>query len=275
MALGRRPELARHPARELAEVDPLGVELDRVGVELREVEEVGGELGQPRDLLPHRPHELLSRGRVGLLLVEQLHETPEREDRRAQLVRGVGDEVPAGAVEPGEPLLHLVQGAASWPTSSFPSSGIGVEKSPSATFSRGRLEPAEPLRVRPGGDPARRQRGRAARSPGDQDLAPDQGDVVVNVGERGREDRHPARPPPADSGTAASPVRSPAICSTAEARWPLDAAAAAAGELGRSAVRSSSESPTTNPAAGRRARSGPPSRVTRASVRWATSRTRR
>ena len=47
---------------------------------------------------------------VGLLVLEQLDEAAEREDRRAQLVRGVGDELLAGAVEPREPPLHLVEG---------------------------------------------------------------------------------------------------------------------------------------------------------------------
>ena len=37
---------------------------------------------------------------------------PEGEDRRSQLVRGVGDELLAGAVEVGEPALHLVEGRA-------------------------------------------------------------------------------------------------------------------------------------------------------------------
>ena len=49
--------------------------------------------------------------RVELLVLEQLDEAAEREDRRAQLVRGVGDELLARAVEPREPPLHLVEGA--------------------------------------------------------------------------------------------------------------------------------------------------------------------
>ena len=103
---------------------------------------------------------------------------------------------------------------ASWPTSSVPSSGIGVEKSPSATFSaaassrrrrcacaRAASQPAASASEQ--GDPA-----------GDQDLAPDQRHVVVDVGERRREDatqrglpfrrrhRRLAAPLPADSSIA-------------------------------------------------------------------------
>ena len=42
VAVGRRPELLRDPSRKLNQVDPLGVELEYVSVELREVQEVGG-----------------------------------------------------------------------------------------------------------------------------------------------------------------------------------------------------------------------------------------
>ena len=83
--------------------------------------------------------------------------------------------------------------AASWPTSSSESTGIGVEKSPCATFSAA----ASSRRRRP-------EWARAARKPatiaaasaisaGDQDLARDQADVVVDVVESGcGDDRDPA-----------------------------------------------------------------------------------
>ena len=83
----------------------------RAGVELGEVEQVGGELGQAVDLLAHRAHELGPLLGARVLLFEQLDEAAEAEDRRAQLVRGVGDELLAGAVELGEAALHLVEGA--------------------------------------------------------------------------------------------------------------------------------------------------------------------
>ena len=83
----------------------------RPGVELGEVEQVGGQLRQALDLLAHRAHELGPLLRARVLLFEQLDEAAEAEDRRAQLVRGVGDELLAGAVELGQAALHLVEGA--------------------------------------------------------------------------------------------------------------------------------------------------------------------
>ncbi len=46
---------------------------------------------------------------VELLVAEQLEEAAERENRRPQLMGGVGDELPAGIVEPGEPQAHPVE----------------------------------------------------------------------------------------------------------------------------------------------------------------------
>ena len=77
MALGGRPELLSDPSRELTQVDPLGIDLEYVGVELREIQEVSGELRQSLHLLAHRSHEFLPRRRVRLLLVEQLDEPPQ------------------------------------------------------------------------------------------------------------------------------------------------------------------------------------------------------
>ncbi len=97
-------------ARELRSTLRIAITI-AAGVELGEVEQVGGELGQPLDLLAHRAHELGPLLGAGVLLFEQLDEAAEAEDRRAQLVRGVGDELLAGAVELGEAALHLVEGA--------------------------------------------------------------------------------------------------------------------------------------------------------------------
>jgi hypothetical protein len=46
---------------------------------------------------------------VELLVLEQLEEAAEREDRRAQLVRRLSDELLARAVEPRELALHVVE----------------------------------------------------------------------------------------------------------------------------------------------------------------------
>ena len=109
--VGARPELERDVAGEGVEVDGVGLDDDRPGVELGEVEQVGGELGQPLDLLAHRVHELGPLLGARVLVLEQLDEAAEAEDRRAQLVRGVGDELFAGSVELGQAALHFVEGA--------------------------------------------------------------------------------------------------------------------------------------------------------------------
>ena len=61
------------------------------------------------DLRAHLVQELLPRLRVELLAREQLEEAAEREERRAQLVRGVRDELAAGAVERGELQPHPLE----------------------------------------------------------------------------------------------------------------------------------------------------------------------
>ena len=106
-ALNSRGDLAG----EGAEVDGAGLDHHRAGVELGEVEQVGRELGQAVDLLAHRAHELGPLLGARVLVFEQLDEAAEAEDRGAQLVRGVGDELLAGAVELGQAALHLVEGA--------------------------------------------------------------------------------------------------------------------------------------------------------------------
>ena len=81
---------------------------------------------------------------------------------------------------------------ASWPSSSEESTGIGWSKWPSATASaasrirRSRRETAPDAQKRDqrGGD--------QCDQPGDQDLAAHQSDVVVHLGELGREHLHPA-----------------------------------------------------------------------------------
>ena len=89
------------------------VQLPRVRA--REVEQLGRELRQPVDLLAHRRQELGARLVVQLLVGQQLEEAAEREQRRAQLVRRVGDELAARVVERREPLAHAVEGARELP----------------------------------------------------------------------------------------------------------------------------------------------------------------
>ena len=86
MAVCARAEFLGDPAGDLGETDALAADVDRVGVELGEVEEVDGELRQPVDLLAHRVDELGASGRIRVVVLEQLDEAGEREDRSAQLV---------------------------------------------------------------------------------------------------------------------------------------------------------------------------------------------
>ena len=87
------------------------VDRQPAGVEPREVEQVGRELRQAVDLLAHLREELVARRLVEPRVVEQLEEAAEREERRAQLVRGVGDELAAGAVEVREAQAHALERA--------------------------------------------------------------------------------------------------------------------------------------------------------------------
>ena len=114
-----RPELARDRPREHAEVGRLGPQLERAGLELGEVEQVGGELLQPLDLVAQLGEERVARLGVEVLVLEQLEEAAEREDRRAQLVRGGRDEALARACRAGASWRCMSSSAtASWPSSS-------------------------------------------------------------------------------------------------------------------------------------------------------------
>src|SRR5439155_15666974 len=96
-----RAELVRERLREDAEIDRLDLDVDPPRVDAREVEQVGGELRQPVDLLAHRLEKFTLGVRVELFVLEQLEEASEREERRPQLVRRVRDELPARVFEPG------------------------------------------------------------------------------------------------------------------------------------------------------------------------------
>ena len=105
----RRRELGRDPAGDLAQVRALGAQLERAGLELGEVEQVGREPAEPGDLLADLADEHHPRLLVELLVLEQLEEPADREDRRAQLVRGRRDEAAARGLELGELALHPVE----------------------------------------------------------------------------------------------------------------------------------------------------------------------
>src|SRR3954467_10814169 len=107
----RRGELGGNGLGQIAEVVRLGTKPKRAGLQAGEVQQLGRQLAQAIDLLAQLAQEGRARLLVELLVLEQLQEAAEREDRRAQLVRGGGDEAPAGGLELGELTLHRVQRA--------------------------------------------------------------------------------------------------------------------------------------------------------------------
>ena len=118
---------------------------------------------------------------------------------------------------------------ASWPTSSAESTGIGFEKSPSATFSAAASSRRRRRAMRARDQPARRQRREQRDPPGDQDLAADQRDVVLDVGEIRTNTAIQRAVSPSERTTAVSPSRTPPSRSTALAIGPAAIAAEAAG----------------------------------------------
>ena len=171
MSLDHRAELGRHALGQPSRVDAVGSKLKRVGVQLREVEEVGGQLLEPRDLLAHRSHELGAGLRIRVLVLEQLDEPAEREDGGAQLVRGVRDELLAGTVQARQALLHLVERARELAhLVGRVHRDLGAEVALGDQLGR-LVQAPQPPGVGASREPARRQR-REDRDPaGDQDLA--------------------------------------------------------------------------------------------------------
>ena len=104
-----RRELRRRRLRDLVERHDVALQVEVAGVEAGEVEQLGRELLEPQHLLAHRLQELEPRLLVEILVVEQLEEAPEREHRRAQLVRRVRDELPARVLELHEPPAHALE----------------------------------------------------------------------------------------------------------------------------------------------------------------------
>ena len=98
------------------------------------------------DLAADRAHEVGARVGVELLAREQLEKAAEREERRAQLVRGVRDELAPRAVEPDSRPRMRSNVRASWPSSSGSVSTIGSSNRPVGD-PRGRpVEPVDPPR---------------------------------------------------------------------------------------------------------------------------------
>ena len=92
VAREHRGELLADPTHERSQVGALGMQLECARLELRQVKEAGGQRHEAIDLLAQLAEEALARLVVEVLVLEQLEEAAEREQRGAQLVRGGGDE---------------------------------------------------------------------------------------------------------------------------------------------------------------------------------------
>ena len=200
----RRPARARRPpgaarrrgrelrgdlARELSDVRRLGPQLERAGLQAGEVQQLGREVAHALDLAADLLEELAPGVVVELLVREQLEEAAEREDRRAQLVRGGRDELLARPVQARELGLHVVERGRE-----LAELVVGVGADRVREVARGHLagralEPLHAQRQRARHEVAGEQRDHERRRAGDEDLAADQRHVGLDVGERVREHR--------------------------------------------------------------------------------------
>ena len=76
----RGHELGGDSAREHAEVGRRRLQLDRPGLEARQVEQAGRELAQASHLLAQLPYELAPGVLVEVLVLDQLEEAAERDE---------------------------------------------------------------------------------------------------------------------------------------------------------------------------------------------------
>ena len=108
---GHGLELLEQQHGDSAEIDGRPLEMQVAGVEPGEIEELLGQFRQALDLLAHADEKLASRRLVELLVGEKLQVSPQGEERRAQLVRRVGDELAPGTLQLGQTLAHAVERA--------------------------------------------------------------------------------------------------------------------------------------------------------------------
>ena len=173
-----------------AEIELLALELNPAGVQAREIEQIGRELRQPRHLLAGGAEELLPRRLVELLVVEQLEEAPEREDRRPQLVRRVRDELPPRALEPGQAQAHPVERRGELADLVAAAVDDRLVEAAARDPVGGPFEAPQPPGEEVGGAVPERQRKQKRDRPGEQQPAANELDVRERVLERSAEDEH-------------------------------------------------------------------------------------
>ncbi len=180
------------------DVGRLCAQLERAGFEPREVEQLGGEPAQALDLRAHVVEELAAGRLVELLVLQQLEEAAEREQRRAQLVRGLGDELLARVVEALELALHVVERRAELAELVV---GVGLDavgEVAARDLARGALEPLDAQRQRARHQVAAEHRDQERDRAADEDPPPHQRDVGLHVGEPVGEHRDAAHAPALD-----------------------------------------------------------------------------
>ena len=106
-----RRELRRDLTRELPDVRRLDPQLQRAGLQPREVEQLDRQVAHAVDLAADLLQERAPRLLVEVLVGQQLQEPAQGEDRRAQLVRRGRDELLARPIQPRELVLHVVERA--------------------------------------------------------------------------------------------------------------------------------------------------------------------
>ena len=166
-----RSELVDEVPAESVEVDRLAFHVQTAGIQPREVEEVGCELRQPVHLVPHRFEELTAGRLVELLVVEQLQEARQGEQRRPQLVRRVGDELTPGVVELREPRAHAVESGGEVPELVTAAVVHRLVELAGGDPVRSPLEPADAAREDPSAAVAEQQRDQERSSGGEQHAA--------------------------------------------------------------------------------------------------------
>src|SRR5205823_5723724 len=143
--------------------------VERAGLEPRQVQQARRELAEAVDLLVELAEEAFARLVVEVLVLEQLEEAAEREDRRAQLVRRGCDEPLAGVLELGELALHVVQRARqAAELVAGPALEAAGEVAPRDAASGG-LHARDAARELPRGRPAQQDRQRERDPPGHED----------------------------------------------------------------------------------------------------------
>ena len=145
-----------------------------------------------RDLLLHRREELPARVLVELLVRHQLDEAAEGEDRRAKLVRGVRDELAAGALELREAAAHALERNGQLRQLVAPRDDDGLVEAAAGDAVGGALEPPDAAREHGGEAVAEQRRDEQRRHGGEEDAPLHQLDVRERVAERRGEEDHGA-----------------------------------------------------------------------------------